>query len=383
MKSKINIIADNLIPYLKGVLEQYSEIRYLPPSGIDRAQLLNSDAILIRTRTKCDADLLAGSKVRFIGTATIGYDHIDTLFCEANRIKWVNAPGCNSSSVMQYIASALVSISHEKNFHLRGKTLGIIGVGNVGSKVAAIAKLLGMNLLLSDPPRARTEGNDKFTPLEKLVDQSDIITFHVPLIRENNDKTFHMADDRFFELFKGSKILINTSRGPVVETEALKRAMKKGMVSAALLDVWENEPHIDSELLEMASIATPHVAGYSADGKANGTSICIRELNSFFDLGIRRDWYPQDLPAPEAMRELIYDCNNNSRDEIIEAVILATYDVLRDDGNLRASPESFEKLRSNYPVRREFPFYEVKLIDLKNEIAAPLADLGIKVVASN
>ncbi|MCW9066240.1 MAG: 4-phosphoerythronate dehydrogenase, partial [Ignavibacteriaceae bacterium] len=275
MVNKIKIIADNKIPFLKGVLEPFTEIEYHKGSEITKKIVRDADALLIRTRTKCNKELLLDTKIKFIGTATIGIDHIDTAFCESKGIKWINAPGCNSSSVQQYLASALLTLSKLKNFEFSKMTIGIVGVGNVGSKVEMIANILGLKVLLNDPPRERIEGREKFVSLDRLIEQSDIITFHVPLNLNGIDKTFHLADAELFKKFNKSKILINTSRGEVIETAALKEAISDGNVTASVLDVWENEPNIDLELLKMVDIATPHIAGYSADGKANGTSVCV------------------------------------------------------------------------------------------------------------
>ena len=212
MKNKIKIAVDNKIPMLQGALEPYAEVYYYDPFDISKAVVKDKDALIIRTRTKCNSQLLEGSAVKFIATATIGYDHIDAAYCNANGIKWMNAVGCNSASVMQYVASALITLARKKNFNLKDKTLGIVGVGNVGSKVARTAKLLGMKTLLNDPPRARNEGENGFASLEELVSLSDIITFHVPLNKEGVNKTYHMADEAFFEKFSVGKILLNSSR---------------------------------------------------------------------------------------------------------------------------------------------------------------------------
>ena len=223
----IKIIADDKIPYLKGVFEPVAEVKYLKQEDIINENIRDADALIIRTRTRCNAELLDNSMVKFIATTTIGIDHIDTAFCESKGIKWVNAPGCNSSSVQQYLVSALLTIAKLKNFPLDKKTIGIVGVGNVGSKVEKIARLLGMKVLLNDPPRERKEGTKRFVPLDQLVDESDIITFHVPLNKNGIDKTFHLADESFFEKFNNSKILINTSRGEIVDTISVKNAIKK------------------------------------------------------------------------------------------------------------------------------------------------------------
>ena len=198
----INIIADDKIPFLKGALEPFASIRYMDAMGIDRKAAANADALLIRTRTRCNGSLLRGSRVKFIGTATIGVDHIDTGYCDANSIRWTNAPGCNAASVQQYIASVLANLVIRHDYSLYGKTVGIIGVGHVGKKVETLARLLGMNVLLNDPPRARTEGNSGFVSLERILKESDIISLHVPLHRTGEDKTLRMINENTLDLFK-------------------------------------------------------------------------------------------------------------------------------------------------------------------------------------
>lgn len=376
MNKKLKVTADNKIPFLKGVLEPYADVNYLPPAEITSDSIKGTDALLIRTRTKCDAKLLDGSDVKFIATATIGFDHIDTSYCDKKNIKWVSAPGCNSYSVQQYISSALVSIANKKNLELDKLTLGIIGVGNVGSKVAAAAKALGMTVLLNDPPRVRKEGNNGFVELNELIKQSDIITFHVPLNKEGIDKTFHMVDESFFEKLDAGRILFNSSRGSVVKTEAFKNALKSGKIKASLLDVWEKEPDIDKALLNMVDIATPHIAGYSADGKANGTAMSIRELNKFFNLGIEKEWYPKEIPAPSNNSLIQIDCQGKTEQQILAEAILMTYNIMNDDNTLRSSVETFEKQRGNYPVRREFTYYKINLINGSQKIVNSLRLLG-------
>lgn len=376
MNKKIKIIADDKIPFLKGVLEPFASIEYLNYSQITNEKLKDVDALLIRTRTKCNKELLEGTKVKFIATATIGFDHIDTKYCDEKNIKWLNAPGCNSGSVMQYFASAILSLAHKKNISLKDKTLGIIGVGNVGSKVERFAKTIGMKVLLNDPPRERVEGKDKFVSLDELISRSDIITFHVPLNKEGNDKTFHLADKNFFNKFDEQKIIINTSRGEVIDTSALKEAIDEEKISSLVIDVWENEPNIDIDLLSKTDIATPHIAGYSADGKANGTSICVNALNEFFNLGLEKKWYPKEIPAPNNSSLIEIDCSNKSEQEIIFDVINHTYKIYDDDFRLRNSVQSFEKQRANYPIRREFHYYTLKLKNVYTSLQEIFTNLG-------
>ena len=381
MNNKVKIAADSKIPFLKGVLEPFADIQYLNPADITHDAVKDKDALIIRTRTHCNSELLEGTNVKFIATATIGFDHIDQDYCREKNIKWINAPGCNSYSVQQYIASVLLTLGYNRNLNLSGLTIGIVGVGNVGSKVEKLAKVLGMNVLLNDPPRARKEGNEKFVTIDELISRSDIITFHVPRIKDGVEKTFHLADEKFFKKFSGSKIVFNTSRGQVIETNSVKNALKNRILDGVVLDVWENEPDIDLELLDLADIATPHVAGYSADGKANGTSVCVRNIASFFNLDIDKDWYPDELPSPQNSNEITIDCTGLSDQEIFYKAFISSYDIMNDDNTLRNSVDTFEKQRGNYPVRREFPFYKLKTENCRDEIKNKLKEIGFQINA--
>jgi erythronate-4-phosphate dehydrogenase len=339
----IKIIADDKIPFLKGVLEPYSDVTYLPGKLIRNEQLRDCNALIIRTRTKCTEELLNNTSVRFIGTATIGFDHIDTRYCETNDIKWTNAPGCNSSSVQQYIAAALLKMSLDFKFRLRDKTIGIIGVGNVGTKVETLAGNLGMKILLNDPPRARKEGMKHFVDLDTLLKESDIITVHVPLNIVGEDKTFKLINDKSIRKIKKGAWLINTSRGEVAVTSALKKAMGAGKLSGVIIDVWENEPDIDYELLDMAFLGTPHIAGYSTDGKANGAAMVIKALSNEFKLPLS-NWYPDLIPQPH-VSEVAINAKNKDQEDVIREAVFHSYNIAEDDIKLRFSPYDFEKLR--------------------------------------
>ncbi len=373
----MKIIADDKIPYLKGVLEPFSEIIYLPGSEISRKDLMDTDALITRTITHCNEDLLKDTPVQFIGSATIGYDHIDTDWCNKENIYWTNAPGCNATSVVQYIASALVNLAKKENFLLKEKTLGIIGVGHVGSKVAKLAENLGMRVLLNDPPRAEKEGNADFVSLDRIKNESDIITVHVSLNKEGKYKTRHLLNDDFFNSLNKKTYLINSSRGAVVHTKAIKQALQKGQLSGGILDVWENEPAIDKELLEQVIFGTPHIAGYSTEGKANGTSMIVRALSKHFHLGLD-DWFPEKLLTHDNML-LALDCSGLSEEEIIFELINKTYDIKEDDRRLRNSIHTFEKQRADYPVRREFPAYELRLTHCPDRIKKVLHQLNFNI----
>jgi erythronate-4-phosphate dehydrogenase len=341
---------------------------------------MDADALLIRTRTVCDESLLHDSHVKFIGTTTIGFDHIDTDYCDAHSIRWSNAPGCNASSVQQYIASVLANLVVRHDFSLYGKTLGIIGVGHVGKKVETLARLLGMKVLLNDPPRARTEGNGGFVPIEKLLKESDIITLHVPLNRSGQDTTFHLINETTLGLFKTGSWLINTSRGEVVDGSALKSVAAARKLSGVVLDVWEKEPSFDFHLLEKVTIATPHIAGYSTDGKRNGTIQVVRSLGGYFGLPMK-GWEPAGIPEPNDP-VIILDCREGSLEKLICHAILQTYDVSEDDLRFRTDPGNFEKLRDIYPVRREFPAFKMILRNGTDHVIKTFKSLGFRVISS-
>ena len=373
----MKIVADDKIPFLKGVLEPLAEVVYLPGQMVNNSHIRDADALLVRTRTQCNEDLLKGSRVKFIGTATIGYDHIDTSWCEKQGITWKNAPGCNASSVSQYIASALLTLSVKLGFSLKDRSLGVVGVGNVGSKVVRFAELIGMQVYLCDPPRVRQEGACGFIAHDGILRECDLISYHVPLNLGGKDKTYQMINSNFLENANKGTIIINTSRGEVADGNALKDAMRKGTIAGLVLDVWENEPAIDTELMRLCSLATPHIAGYSADGKAKGTSMVVQELSRFFKLGVD-DWEAGNIPHPP-VPEIRIDCRNLSTDEILYRAILHTYAVTGDDSRLREAPERFEKLRCDYPLRREFTAYTLLLEHASEDQKRLCRKLGFKV----
>lgn len=379
MKAVIKIIVDDKIPYIKGSLEPFAEVLYLPGKQTGREAVRDADALVTRTRTICSRAVLEGSKVRFIATATIGFDHIDTGYCESAGIGWTSAPGCNAESVNQYIASALVAFSRRKGFELKNRTIGIVGVGQVGTRVARTCAILGMKVLLNDPPRARREGPAQFVSLEEIQEKADIVTFHVPLDMQGRDRTWHMADAGFLRGLKKSALLINTCRGEVFDTVAVHQARSSGALSGLIIDCWENEPDLDPEFLKLVDYATPHIAGYSRDGKANGTRVSVRAISRFFKLGID-DWEPPGIEAP-ARPVIELSAYSQSPEQLLGDAIMASYDIGADDKALRDDPGSFERLRGDYPVRREFPSYSVRAAGIAPGVAEKLEKLGFKLLA--
>ena len=340
----MKIVADKYIPFLEGVFEPYAEVIYKDGRDICREDVADADAMIIRTRTKCNADLLEGSKVRIIATATIGMDHIDLDYCREHGITVHNAEGCNAGGVLQYVFSALYGMAARKGIKLDGATIGIIGVGHVGSKVEAMARHLGFNVLLCDPPRAAAEGGDAFCSLEYLLANSQVVTMHVPL----DETTRGMADEEFFMLMPPGAIFINAARGEVLDDNALMQAIPK--LGAVAIDTWNHEPNINLELLDMVDIATPHIAGYSYQGKQNATALAVQAVARFFGIEELYGYYPQaDVPDHEPIQLDLRDKNHGER----AAVFQYNYPIFTDDFRFRMEPENFEKLRSEYQYIRE------------------------------
>ena len=323
----MKVIVDNKIPYIKEAINRIAdEVVFLPGADFTKEAVKDADALIVRTRTRCNRELLEGTQVKFIATATIGYDHIDTEYCREAGITWTNCPGCNAGSVEQYVRSVLGLLQRKKGLDLKNATIGVVGVGHVGSRVARMAKLLGMRVLLNDPPRA-DKGESGFVDLATIARECDVITFHTPLIQEGIYRTYHLVDKDFLFSLKRAPYLINSSRGEVVDTASLLASLAAGKVKDVVIDTWENEPLISRDLLEAAFLATPHIAGYSADGKANATRMSLEALCRFFGMEVEFEITPPEGPSD--------------------------YDPTRDSEWLKADPEKFEWFRGNYPIRRE------------------------------
>lgn len=343
----MKIVIDSDIPYIRGVLEPFAEVLYIKGVDISPADVRDADALIVRTRTRCDERLLSGSSVRLIATATIGYDHIDTDYCARSGIAVATAAGCNARGVLQWVGAALAHTAHEQGWEPSDKTIGVVGVGHVGSLVAEYASNWGFGVLCCDPPRKRTESPQspagKFVTFDEVVERCDIITFHVPLTHVGVDATFHMAGPDFFDSVRPGTLIINSSRGEVIDTQALVDAVERGGCSCAI-DTWEHEPDIDRRLLSLSMIATPHIAGYSAQGKANATAAVVGVVARGYGLPLC-GWYPPEV-ARVSPRLISWD------------EMRCTIDGYADLGSLsaalRSSPESFEAMRNTYAYRTEY-----------------------------
>ena len=340
----MKIVVDSKVPFLEGVFEPYAEVVYIDGRKISHADIIDADAMIIRTRTRCDAALLEGTKVKMIATATIGTDHIDLDYCASHGIEVNNAEGCNAGGVMQYVFSALYGVAARKAIKLDDCTFGIVGVGHVGKLVEKMARYLGFKVLLCDPPRAAAEGDEGFCSLEYLLANSQIVTMHVPL----DVPTRNMADKGFFDLMPMGSIFINASRGEVVDEDALMESLPK--FGGVIIDTWKNEPDINEELMDMVDIATPHIAGYSFQGKLNGTSASVRAVARHFGIEQLYDFYPSE--GVENHEPLLLDLKGKKQGEVA-AVFQYNYPIFTDDFRFRMEPGNFERMRSDYQYRRE------------------------------
>lgn len=372
----MKILADAHIPFLKGVAEQFGEVSYLPGNQFTREAIKENDVLIVRTVTRFGEENLPESNVKLICSATIGYDHIDTEYCDSHNVAWRTAPGCNASSVEQYITASLLFLAQKYSFSLKDKTIGIVGVGNVGKKVEAACRILGMRVLLNDPPREKAEGRkseSKFVDINTIKQEADIITFHTPLTKSGEHKTYHLADDTFFSTVDKKPFIINAARGGVTDNQSLKKALKNGKISGIVLDCWENEPEIDQELLEMADIATPHIAGYSSDGKWTATMMSIENLRKFF--GIDKEAIYQSLPSPV---DQVINLKEVPGKQQLSHAVWHSYNPMEETALLKASPEKFYWFRSNYSLRREYHAYSI--INALPSVIDTLKKLGFNII---
>lgn len=367
----MKIIADNTIPFLKGIIESVGDVTYLDSGQFTAENVRDAEVLIVRSIDKCSREILEGSRVKLITTATIGFDHIDTAYCDEAGITWKNAPGSNARSVAEYLVACLVTCSLRSGESLSGKTIGIVGVGHVGSQVDTLSTALGMHVLRNDPPRAEREGNNEFVSLDRIAEEADIITFHTPLTKEGKFPSFHLADISFINKFKRKPLLINTCRGAVFDTKAILKGIDSVQTGALILDCWEHEPNISLDLLRHTNIATPHIAGFSADGKANATRMCLEEISRFFGIHIDR----MDEVQPAAPSNPVIDLNTFSSHRI-EKAILTSFNPLFIDEALRTTPGNFEQFRADYNHPREFKAYKIK--NASPEEAALLQTLGFQ-----
>ena len=380
----MKIVIDENIPFGEEAFSHLGDVIVLPGRQINSESLRDATALIVRSVTSVNTELLAGTDIRFVGTATSGIDHIDQAYLTQRNIGFADAAGSNANSVAEYVLTALVTVASRFKVSLEGKSLGIVGVGRIGRLVAKKAQALGMTVILNDPPLARETGETCYQSLDQVL-QADFVTLHVPLITEGIDTTIHLIGEKQLAHMSPSSVLINTSRGEVVDNLALLMAIQHDELKGTVLDVWEDEPSINWELVNRVTIATPHIAGYSFDGKVNGTIMIYQAVCSYFR--VAPTWQaPSDfsrLPTPGDTIEV--------RDEDLYALVLqlATrhYDLQGDDARIRSlltRPSSersagFDQLRKGYPIRREFFTSSFGLQRASHSIISRLADLGFSI----
>jgi len=381
----MKIVCDKNMPYAAEAFATLGDVTLRDGRQIAPADVRDADLLITRSTTKVNAGLLEGSSVRFYGSGVIGTDHIDIPYLEARGIVWSGAPGCNAESVANYITAALLWLGGRDGLTLEGRTIGVIGVGNVGRRVCAHARALGLRVLANDPPRQRDAADDEargFVPLERLVEESDIITCHVPLIRSGPDATCHLLSAAQFARMKPGVIVINAARGPVVATDALLADLGT-RVSRAVIDCWEGEPVYRADLLARAALTTPHIAGHSYEGKVNGTALVYRRACAF--LGVAPAC-PFALPAPP-LPEWQADAAGRKDEDVLRALVLSVYDIEADSRRLKAScvaddaarAAAFDAQRGTYPMRREFASTRVTLTNASASLLAKVRGLGFAV----
>ena len=373
----MKVVADADIPYVKEAFICFGRVVTTPAEEITNKLLKDASILLVRSTTKVDGELLDGTAVKFVATATSGTDHIDTTYLKNERIGFASAPGSNADSVAEYVVSALLHLANEKKRKLADCTIGIIGVGNVGSKVLDRVAALGMRYLLNDPPKKLMTNNSVYLSLDEILSESDMVTLHVPLTMEGPDSTYHMVDREFIDGMKDGAFLINTSRGKVIEEEQFCECAPDKL-SGIVIDVWETEPAVNSELLEIADIATPHIAGYSYDGKIKGTRMIYDSACAFFFKD--KVWNENEI-----IKKLSGDKIDiiKSKNPVLSAVQKA-YSIAEDDIELRKiikleynkKADYFEKLRKNYPKRLEFSHYKIKTGKISDNDKDILVKLG-------
>ncbi|MCT4707027.1 4-phosphoerythronate dehydrogenase PdxB [Enterobacteriaceae bacterium H16N7] len=373
----MKILVDENMPYARELFSRLGDVTAVPGRPIPVSELADADALMVRSVTKVNADLLDGKPVKFVGTATAGTDHVDDAYLERAGIAFSAAPGCNAIAVVEYVFSSLLMLAERDGFALADRTVGIVGVGNVGSRLQARLEAYGVRTLLCDPPRAERGDEGDFQPLDELVREADVLTFHTPLFKDGPYKSLHLADEQLIASLKPGTILINACRGPVVDNAALLKCLQRGQDLSVVLDVWEPEPELNVDLLDLVDVGTPHIAGYTLEGKARGTTQVFEAFSQFIG---KQQQVALDtlLPAPEFGRITLHGPLDQAT---LKRLVHLVYDVRRDDAPLRkvaAVPGEFDKLRKNYLERREWSSLFIQCDD--EPAAQTLQKLGFSAV---
>ncbi|NNG12444.1 MAG: 4-phosphoerythronate dehydrogenase PdxB [Halobacteria archaeon] len=383
----MKIVADENIPCVEQAFSTLGDVTLVSGRELQAGQVRAADVLLVRSVTRVGAELLEGSRVRFVGSATIGFDHVDLDYLETNNIGFSTAPGSNAISAAEYVVSALLALSERQQFELAHKTIGIIGYGNVGSRVRRMLGALGVECLVNDPPLQEQGGVQEFVGLDEILG-TDIITLHVPLTHTGRYPTFHLVDEAFMKRLRPHTILVNTARGAAVDNRALERLLEGRPDLSVVLDVWEGEPAIDIALLQKVALGTPHIAGYSLDGKMRGTEMVYRAVCAHF--GLAGPWQAADnLPAGQSLD--LAATTDTDPDACLRRVVFNSYDIRHDDRRLREllslEPAEragyFDRLRKEYPLRREFSETTLRLGRPQATLRPVFEGLGFKVLSGD
>ncbi len=383
----MKIVCATNMPFAEESFRTLGETTIVEGRGIRAEQVRDAEVLAVRSTTKINRALLEGSRVRFVGTATIGTDHMDIPWLEERGIRWCFAPGCNANSVSEYLSTALLTLAHRHGLALAGKTIGVVGIGNVGRRVVRKMEALGLRVLQNDPPREEAEGAAaglSFVSLDTILSEADVVTLHVPLTKGGRHPTAGMADADFFRRLKPGCIFVNAARGGLMSTRALLDAMDRGVVRHAVIDTWEGEPAFSRELLDRVDIGTPHIAGHSFEGKVNGTVMVYEAACRF--LNAVPSWSVEGALPPPPVPALTVDAAGRRDDDLLWELAHQVYDIEGDDLRLRAgnAPDDalrakhFDRLRESYPMRREFPYTRVTVTGASTSLRRTIADLGFR-----
>ncbi len=378
------IVADENIPLLDAFFAGFGEIRRVPGRAIDRATVEQADVLLVRSVTNVNRQLLEGSKVRFVGTCTIGTDHLDLDYFQQTGITWSSAPGCNARGVVDYVLGSLLTLAEIEGADLTQRTYGVVGAGEVGGRLVKVLQGLGWNVLVCDPPRQAAEGGD-YVSLEQIIEQCDVISLHTPLDKQGPQSTWHLFDENRLNQLKPGTWLINASRGPVIDNAALRQVLLEREDLQAVLDVWEAEPEVDVALAELCVLATPHIAGYSLDGKQRGTAQIYQAFCQFLDQP-EQVHLSDLLPAPWLSAVTLSADSDPAW--VLAMLCRGVYDPRRDDadfrrslvGNVSEQRAAFDVLRKHYPLRREIDGLKVRIEGDSPALQQMVAALGASAV---
>ncbi|RJX73878.1 4-phosphoerythronate dehydrogenase PdxB [Pseudomonas sp. LS-2] len=380
----MRIVADENIPLLDAFFSGFGDIRRYPGRTLDRAAVADADILLVRSVTRVTRELLEGTPVRFVGTCTIGTDHLDLDYLDAAGIRWSSAPGCNARGVVDYVLGSLLTLAEIEGADLTRRTYGVVGAGQVGGRLVKVLRGLGWNVLVCDPPRQAAEGGD-YVSLDEIVARCDVISLHTPLNTSAELPTWHLFDRARLQQLRQGAWLINAARGPIIDNSALREVLLEREDLQAVLDVWEEEPRVDVELAELCVIGTPHIAGYSLDGRQRGTAQIYQALCAH--LGQSPTISLDDLLPRPWLAQLTLDAETDPA-WALNTVCRGVYDPRRDDADFRRSlvgdstrqRQAFDALRKHYPPRREIEGLRVAINGESEVLGQMVAALGAALV---